>query len=155
MTENSFYPHINCFNRAYQLPGVPCRWEPVAPTVIYQQEIPACHPEGQTGLSSGSSWTSWGSINPSARSCTWVEATSVTNISCGMKWLSTTVPKRTGGWEAGHEPGLWSFSPERQLYLGLHQKKYGQQSEGGDPTPLPCTGEASPGVLCLDVESSV
>ena len=31
----------------------------------------------------------------------------------------------------------------------------GQQGEGGDPAPLNCVGETSPGVLRPDVESSV
>ena len=34
-------------------------------------------------------------------------------------------------------------------------KKSGQQVEGGDPAPLLCTGETSPGVLYQDVKSSV
>ena len=45
-------------------------------------------------------------------------------------------------------------SPESQPDLGLHQKKYGQQGEGGDPVPLLCAGETSPGVQHPDVESS-
>ena len=49
---------------------------------------------------------------------------------------------------------MCSHSPESQLYPGLHQKQCGQEGEGGDPAPLLCAGEASPGVLCLDVESS-
>ena len=44
----------------------------------------------------------------------------------------------TGGWEAGHEPATCPCSPERQPYPGLHQKKYGQQGEGGDPACLLC-----------------
>ena len=32
-------------------------------------------------------------------------------------------------------------------YPGLHQKKHGQQVEGGDPTPQLCTGEDSSGGL--------
>ena len=46
-------------------------------------------------------------------------------------------------------------SPESQLHPGLHQKKCGQQGDGGDPASLLCTGEASTGVLCPDVQSSV
>ena len=46
-------------------------------------------------------------------------------------------------------------SPESQPDLGLHQKKYGQQGEGGDPVPLLCAGETSPAVLHPDVEFSV
>ena len=46
-------------------------------------------------------------------------------------------------------------SPENQPYPGLHQKKRGQQVKEGDPAPLLCTEEASPGVLHPDVESSV
>jgi len=45
-------------------------------------------------------------------------------------------------------------SPESQLCPGLHKQKCGQQSEGGDPAPLFCTSEASPGVPHPDVESS-
>ena len=36
-----------------------------------------------------------------------------------------------------------------------HQKKHGQLGNGGDPVPLLCIGEASPGVLSPDVVSSV
>jgi len=50
---------------------------------------------------------------------------------------------------------MCSRSPKSQPYPGLHLKKHGQQDEGGDPAPLFCTGEDTPGVLCPDVESSV
>mgnify|MGYP001860403718 FL=1 len=46
-------------------------------------------------------------------------------------------------------------SPESQPYHGLLQKKHCQKAERGDLVPLLCTGEASPGILHPDVESSV
>ena len=46
-------------------------------------------------------------------------------------------------------------SPESQPYPGLHQKKHNQQVEGGDSAPLLSAGEASPGVVCPNMESSV
>ena len=46
-------------------------------------------------------------------------------------------------------------SPESQPYQGLHQNKRVQQGEGYDPAPVLGAGEASPGVLRPDAESSV
>jgi len=34
----------------------------------------------------------------------------------------------------------------------MHQKKHGQQGEGGDPVLLLCGGETSSAVLCSDAE---
>ena len=70
----------------------------------------------------------------------------------GMKRLSTALLKRTGGtngWQAGHEPAVCPHRPESQLHPGLHQKMCDRHVEGGDPAPLLCASEVSPGVLCL------
>ena len=64
-------------------------------------------------------------------------------------------PGSTGRLEAGHELAICPCTPESQLYPGLHQKKCGQQSDGGDPAYLLRADEAPPGVLCPDVESSI
>jgi len=42
---------------------------------------------------------------------------------------------------------MCAHSPEGQPYPRLHQKKCGQQVEGGDSTPLLSSGETTPGVL--------
>ena len=34
---------------------------------------------------------------------------------------------------AGHEPAMRLHCPDSQLYPGLHKRKCGQQSKGGDP----------------------
>jgi len=47
-----------------------------------------------------------------------------------------------------------SCNPEDQPYAGLHQKKRGQQVEGGDSAPLFCSGETPSGVLCPALEPS-
>ncbi|KAK4825537.1 hypothetical protein QYF61_000114 [Mycteria americana] len=89
------------------------------------------------GMSSTGTWTSWrSSTRPSAGSYTWVEAI-------------------LGGHEKDeHEPTMCARSPEGQPYPGLHQKKHGQQVEGGDSAPLLCSGETSPGVLRPALEPS-
>ena len=61
----------------------------------------------------------------------------------------------TGAWQSVHAPIMCPCSPDSQLYPGLLQKRHGNQGKGGDPAPLHCTGEVSPGVLHPDVESSV
>jgi len=43
---------------------------------------------------------------------------------------------------------------ESQPYPRLHQKKCGQQGDRGDPAPLLCTGEASPGAPYPDLTIS-
>ena len=47
-------------------------------------------------------------------------------------------------WKTQHEPGIWAFNSEDQLYPGLHQEKCEQQVEGGDSAPLLCSHETSP-----------
>ncbi|KAK4831735.1 hypothetical protein QYF61_018865 [Mycteria americana] len=75
----------------------------------------------------------------------------------GMKGLRAALPRRTWGYwwmKAGHEPTMCAHSPEGQPYPGLHQKKHGQQVEGGDSPPLFHSCETPPGVLCPALEYS-
>lgn len=46
------------------------------------------------------------------------------------------------------------YSTERQPHPRLHQK-HDQEVKLGDPDPILCAGEISPGILHPDVESSV
>lgn len=56
--------------------------------------------------------------------------------------------------EAGHESSMCLSNPKKQSYPRLHQKKRDQLVKESDLAPL-CSAEASPGVLCPHVESSV
>ena len=49
---------------------------------------------------------------------------------------------------------MCAYSPEGQLYPGLHQEKRGQQVEGGDSALLLRSGETPPGVLHPALEPS-
>jgi len=50
--------------------------------------------------------------------------------------------------ENSTRPGSVRSQPEGQPYPGLHQKKRGQQVEGGDSAPLLRFGETPPRVQC-------
>jgi len=52
-----------------------------------------------------------------------------------------------GGWRAGHEPAVCTCSSEGQQYPVLHQKRGGEQREGGDYHLLLCPWETSSGIL--------
>ncbi|TRZ19852.1 hypothetical protein HGM15179_007254 [Zosterops borbonicus] len=49
----------------------------------------------------------------------------------------------------------WSSSQEGQCYPGVYWKECGQQVQGDDPTPLLSPSEATCGVLCPILGSSV
>ena len=43
---------------------------------------------------------------------------------------------------------MFACYPEGQMYPGLHQEKHDNQAEGDDSTPLLCSCDTPPGVLC-------
>ena len=55
----------------------------------------------------------------------------------------------------GHEPAVHACSPEGERYAGLHQKRSGQQREGGDCSSLLCPHEILSGVLCAGLGPTV
>lgn len=55
--------------------------------------------------------------------------------------------------EAQHDLIMCSCSTESWSYPGQHQKKHGQQVEGGDCVPLLCCCEVLAGVLCSALRS--
>ena len=62
---------------------------------------------------------------------------------CGIQGAKRRGP---GWWKTEHEPAVCACSPDSQRYPVLHQKRGGQQGEGGD-NPLLCPCEAPSGVL--------
>ena len=80
------------------------------------------------------------------------------NTSWGRKGIRIVLPKgfgSTSGWQTGHESTVCPWSLESLPYPGLYQKQCGQQVKESDPPPLLFPGEASPGALCPDMESSI
>jgi len=68
----------------------------------------------------------------------------------GNEWIENSPAEKDFGVlvdEKQYEPAVCACSPKSQPYPGLHQKKGGQQVEGGDSAPLLRSGETSPGVL--------
>lgn len=104
----------------------------------------------KNGMPSQGTWTnlrtrptrpSWSSPSPSTRCCTWF-----------ARWTHCEQLYREGfggshGWKVGHKPIGCACSPECQLHCGLHQKRNGQQLEGGDSAPWLCSCKTLPGVL--------
>lgn len=55
-----------------------------------------------------------------------------------LRWRAA-LPRRiwtSDGWEVGHEPAMFTCSPESQLCSSLHPKQSGQQGQGGSSDPL-------------------
>ena len=97
--------------------------------------------------------------NPNARTCTWVEATPITNTSWGMKGLSAALPKKdlgvlvNGKLDTSQQCAL--AAQKVNHILGCTKRSVASRAREVIPAPLLRTGETSPGVLCPDVESSV
>ncbi|GAB0189934.1 hypothetical protein GRJ2_001458700 [Grus japonensis] len=73
------------------------------------------------------------------------------NYRLGEEWIESSPKEKDLGVLIDEKLNMsWqccACSPESQPCPGLHQKKCGQQVEGGDPAPLLGSGETPPGVM--------
>jgi len=65
----------------------------------------------------------------------------------GREWIETSPEEKDLGVLVQHDLAVCTHSPQSQPYPGLHQKKHGQQVDGGDSTALLCSGDTPSGVL--------
>ncbi|PKU29999.1 rna-directed dna polymerase from mobile element jockey-like [Limosa lapponica baueri] len=74
----------------------------------------------------------------------------------GREWLESSLEEKDLGVLVDKKVDMsWQCAlAESQPHHGLHQKKRGQQVQGGDSAPLLCSGETLPGVLCPALVSS-
>ncbi|RMC10347.1 hypothetical protein DUI87_13150 [Hirundo rustica rustica] len=76
----------------------------------------------------------------------------------GMVWLDSAQAERDLGvlvTAAEQEPAVCPGGQEGQWHPGLDQEWCGQQEQGGHSSPVLCTGEATPRVLCPVLGPSV
>ncbi|RMC22456.1 hypothetical protein DUI87_00770 [Hirundo rustica rustica] len=76
----------------------------------------------------------------------------------GTVWLDSAQEERDLGalvTAAEHEPAVCPGGQEGQWHPGLDQEWCGQQEQGGHSSPVLCTGEATPRVLCPVLGPSV
>lgn len=96
-----------------------------------------------TGLKSEPVWTH--------ASYTWAGAIPCPNTGWGMNTLRTALRRRTWEywwtWKTSRDLEMCDISTESQLCPGLHQKKCGQQVEGGVSAPVLHSHEIPPRVL--------
>lgn len=113
-----------------------------------------CHPEGPGqawGMQPHGSCAEQGLIRPSARPLGWYWGIPSTSTDCGVNRLKTGYRGRlwdSGKLKIGQELAMCACSPESQSYLGLHQKRCGQQAKGDNSHPLLCFCETPLRALC-------
>lgn len=68
-------------------------------------------------------------------------------------WLGADL--LVSGQDATHEPAMCPCDQESQWYPCVHWEEHCQQIKGADPAPVPHPGEATSGLLCQILGSSV